>query len=110
MKLPNAENAYIAPEKLAGYLLNLNHRQGGSKARYLANAGITIENVDFVMDILKRAAIENEVNETQVAEFGIKYKMIAEIPTLSGRNVLLFVSWQIDYDKDYPRFLTAFPI
>ena len=39
MKIPNAEGAVIAPEKLRDYLLNPSHRRGGSKARLLVSLG-----------------------------------------------------------------------
>jgi hypothetical protein len=35
MKLPNSERAVIAPEKLVDYLLNIEHKRGGAKARLL---------------------------------------------------------------------------
>lgn len=36
--IPNFERAVVEPGKLAGYLLNLNHSKGGSKAKFfLAN-------------------------------------------------------------------------
>ena len=40
MKLPNAQNAVIAPEKLKDYLLNPTHKKGGTKARLLLALGI----------------------------------------------------------------------
>lgn len=39
MKLPNAENAVISEDKLVGYLLDLGHRRGGSKANLLYSLG-----------------------------------------------------------------------
>jgi hypothetical protein len=39
MKLPNAVNAIIEENKLVTYLLNLNHRRGGSKAKLLGSLG-----------------------------------------------------------------------
>ena len=39
MKIPNADQAVIAEDKLRGYLLNFTHRRGGSKARLLVSVG-----------------------------------------------------------------------
>ena len=43
MKLPNADRAIIAEDKLCTYLLNAAHRRGGSKARMLLSMGYTAE-------------------------------------------------------------------
>jgi hypothetical protein len=37
MDLPNIENAVIARAKVADYLLNLEHDEGGGKAKFLAH-------------------------------------------------------------------------
>ena len=39
MKVPNADKAIIAEDKLSNYLLNITHRRGGSKARLLLAMG-----------------------------------------------------------------------
>jgi len=44
MRLPNAEVAVIAPDKLRDYLLNLDHRRGASKARGLHAMGYSQDN------------------------------------------------------------------
>lgn len=40
MKLPHADRAVIAEDKLRDYLLNVSHRRGGSKARFAAGHGL----------------------------------------------------------------------
>jgi hypothetical protein len=39
LRIPNADHAIIAIEKLRDYLLNAAHRRGGSKARLLLSCG-----------------------------------------------------------------------
>lgn len=39
MRIPNADQAIIAPEKLRDYLLNPAHRRGSAKARLLLACG-----------------------------------------------------------------------
>jgi hypothetical protein len=43
MKLPNAEDAIIAPEKLRGYLLSTRHPTGRYKAALFRRLGYTDE-------------------------------------------------------------------
>ena len=42
MRIPNADRAIIAPEKLRFYLLNPSHRRGSAKARLLPAADIRL--------------------------------------------------------------------
>ena len=39
MKLPNAENAYVEERKITAYLLDPEHEEGGSKARFFLAFG-----------------------------------------------------------------------
>ena len=39
MKVPNADRAIVATDKLTGYLLNVSHKRGGPKARLLLSVG-----------------------------------------------------------------------
>jgi hypothetical protein len=39
MKVPNADRAIIAQDKLCDYLLNVEHRKGATKARLLVAMG-----------------------------------------------------------------------
>ena len=43
-KVPNAERAIIAAEKLREYLLNPEHKRGAAKARFLMACGYDQEN------------------------------------------------------------------
>lgn len=43
-QLPNVEAAYVAPEKLTGYLLSKTHRNGRGKAIFFEHFGYTVEN------------------------------------------------------------------
>jgi hypothetical protein len=43
MKLPGADRAVIAPGKLRDYLLNPDHKRGGSKAQLLIALGYSAD-------------------------------------------------------------------
>ena len=43
MKVPNAERAIIAQDKLCAYLLNVDHRKGAAKARLLLAMGYRVD-------------------------------------------------------------------
>ena len=51
MKLPNAERASIAIEKLRDYCLNADHPRGKHKARvFLSALGLTSEHAEWLQD------------------------------------------------------------
>lgn len=62
MKLPNREKAVIAPDKLLNYLLNVEHKRGGTKARVLTEFGYRVENWRQLESDIRRDHLEQEVD------------------------------------------------
>ena len=58
MKIPHADRAIIAPEKLRDYLLNPLHRRGGPKARLLMSLGYRAEDFDKLEQDLRHPALD----------------------------------------------------
>ncbi len=107
MKLPNGDRVFIPMEKITGYCLNLNHSKGKHKARvFRAILGITIENADRLVELLQQAAIEGEVVQRDLTPKGEIFKVDWEIPDTPGEQ--LRSTWEIAYDSDVPRLVTAF--
>ena len=72
MKLPNGELVEISMEKLIGYCLNPEHSRGKNKARvFRSRLGITAENAEVLRSLIQQAALEGEVVQQAVTEFGI---------------------------------------
>jgi len=44
MILPNATSALVEQKKIADYLLNLSHPEGGGKSRFFLAMGFTVDN------------------------------------------------------------------
>ena len=44
MKIPNSDRVVIEPLKLTEYLLNSEHKRGGTKAKLLIQFGYSLEN------------------------------------------------------------------
>jgi hypothetical protein len=61
MKLPDAEHAYVPPEKLTRYLLSLTDPVGRSKAAYFRALVYDEENVGQLTGALLRLARTEEV-------------------------------------------------
>jgi len=109
VKLPNKEVAIIAPEKLITYLLNTEHKRGGTKARFLARFGYRAENWQQLNSDLRLYHLDAEVDAVRQTSFGMRYEIRAPIMTPVGRMLFVRTIWQIDDGTDTPRLITLFP-
>ena len=109
MKLPNAENAVIAPEKLKDYLLNPTHKKGGTKARLLLALGYSADNWQRLETDLRAGHLGAEVVGESANDYGKCYEIVAPLQSPSGRAIPFRSVWQIDTGTDYPRLITMYP-
>lgn len=108
MKLPNAHVARIDPSKLCDYVLNVEHKRGGSKAQLLALFGYTPINwQDLEVEI--RRHLGEDVNVFRKSDYGDRYEVRMQIDTPVGRPLFIRTIWQIDVGTAYPRLITLFP-
>jgi hypothetical protein len=109
MRIPNADRAVIAPEKLRGYLLNPLHRRGGAKARLLMSLGYRAEDCGRLEQDLRTQHLTREVTAVTHTEYGVRFEIIATIVTPSGAHCDFCSVWQIDEGADVPRLITLYP-
>ena len=109
MKVPNADRAIIAAEKLTGYLLNVSHKRGGSKARLLSSLGYRDDSPQTLEADLRTQHLTLEVTGTSKNAFGMVYEIEGPITTPSGRSSRFCSVWQVDTGTDVPRFITMYP-
>jgi hypothetical protein len=109
MRLPNRERAIIASDKLTDYLLNVEHKRGGPKARSLAQFGYNLNNWRQLETDIRQYHLEAEVDRVKETVYGIRYEIRAPLQTPSGRPLVIRTIWQIDEGTDYPRLLTLYP-
>ena len=109
MKLPNADQAEIAPEKIKDYLLNAGHRRGGSKAMLLLTFGYRPEEWTRLADDLRRDHLTADVALQRDTEYGRRFEIIAPLTTPVGRSLVIRSIWQIDTGSRNPRLITIYP-
>jgi hypothetical protein len=109
MKLPNAENAIIAEDKLARYLLDPGHRRGGSKARLLYSLGYDALHWQQLTDDLRRQHLTEEVIEQRETTWGQRYEIVGPLTGPSGDTLMFRSIWQIDLGANRPRLITMYP-
>jgi uncharacterized protein DUF6883 len=109
MKVPNADRAVIAADKLTGYVLNVSHKRGGPKARLLLSVGYRSDNPQSLESDLRVQHLSLDVMRTHQSEYGVVYEIEGPITTPNGRTVRFCSVWQVDTGTDVPRFITMYP-
>lgn len=109
MKVPNADRAIVAADKLTGYLLNVSHKRGGPKARLLLGVGYRSDNPQSLESDLRVQHLSLDVTRTHHNAYGVVYEIEGPIRTPNGRIVRFCSVWQVDTGTDVPRFITMYP-
>ena len=110
MKLPNANQARVAREKITDYLLAENPESGRGKPGFFVRFGFSAENWRELAEALIAVAPAYEVVEIVETSFGMKYVIDGQIETPDGRNPYVKTVWQIDWGSDSPRLVSAYPL
>ena len=109
MKIPNADRAIIAQDKLCDYLLNIDHEWGGSKARLLVTMGYSPDYWQRLETDLRAQHLTVDVDRTVDTDYGPRYEIVAALVGPAGRSVTFRSVWQIDTGTDIPRLITMYP-
>lgn len=109
MKIPNAERAIITQEKITLYLLNVEHKRGGSKAVLLTSFGYTADDWSRLADNLRSYHLTADITLVRETAYGTRYEIRVPLITPDGRSLTVRSIWQIDVGTDMPRFITLFP-
>ena len=109
MKIPKADKAVIATDKLCDYFLNPVHRRGGSKAKLLLSMGYSGDDWQRLESDLRVHHLAAEVDCETDSDYGQRYEIVAPLPDIDGGLVLFRSIWQIDIGTDFPRLITMYP-
>ena len=107
MKLPNCTEAVIHEIKLTGYLLDEDNSKG--KSFFFNRIGFDKHNFLLLSEALKRLACSGEVIGTELAKFGMKYRVMGQLDNPLERDVLVLSIWIFDTGSFVPRLITAYP-
>lgn len=108
MTLPNAERAFVPPDKLIGYLLALSHPVGGPKARFFRAHGFDETNAEALAAGL-RAIATGAASSVRSSPFGTKYSVVGDLATPRGAVVQIETVWIVEPHDERPRLVTAYP-
>jgi hypothetical protein len=109
MRIPNADKAIIAPEKLRHCLLNPAHRRGSAKARLLLACGYRADAWQMLEADLRTQHLTLDVAVTKDNSYGQRFEISGPLATPSGRRIVFQSVWQIDKGTELPRLITLYP-
>ena len=107
--LPNADNAFVEPGKMANYLLSDTHAIGAPKARFFKRFGFTASHPDELTAALLLHAKSHDAVAQPPTIHGTKYVVTGPLPCPDGRLPLIKAVWVVDAGQTAPRFVTAVP-
>jgi hypothetical protein len=109
MKLP-PQNIYVNPQKVRDYLLNINHPDGGPKAKLLLNFGFTPSDAPVPENAIVSHAMSNEVSATIATAFGEKYLIEGPFENPIGKALKIRSVWVKELNGEMINFVTLYPI
>lgn len=109
MKIPNKDRAIIGQSKITEYLLNTEHKRGGSKAKMLLQFGYSLENWQQLESDIREFHLTGDVDTIKETAYGVRYEVRAALLTPSNRQLLVRTVWQIDIGANRPRLITLIP-
>jgi hypothetical protein len=110
MHLPNAEIAVVAREKIVNYLLNPEHPDGWSKARFFSSLGFTIVEWHTFATALRKVATGHPVKKIIESNHGRKYIIEGAIDSPFDDRATVRTVWIVDSGELVPRLVTAYPM
>jgi hypothetical protein len=109
LRLPTAEQAIIAPEKLRDYLLDEEHPDGGPKAVFFFGMGFRRARWQELEAAIRADHLTQDAQEIPRSAFGRKFQIIAPLTGSNGRTAIIKTIWMIRDGEDVPRLLSAYP-
>ena len=108
LKVPRVENAVVEEKKVVSYLLNKDHKEGASKAKFFLKRGFAAESWETFATALARHAQTQPVTNVEENEFGTKYQVECNLDTPDEMNPCILSVWIVE-DQNPPRLVTAHP-
>ena len=108
MKLPSADRAIVAPEKIHDYLLSPSHPVGSEKARVFEAVGYRRAAWRRLQRDLYSHAQHDGAELMSETAHGRKYRIRAILRGPRG-SLPLTTIWIVPRGEDVPRFVTAYP-
>lgn len=108
MRMPGANEAWIPAPKIDDYLLNLQHPEGGGKAKFFQSVGFLQGSSASLASALLRVAAERDVLSQTSTEYGTKFRIAGTIDCPNGTQAEVLTVWMKPAGAR-PWLVTAYP-
>jgi filamentous hemagglutinin len=98
----------ISERKAGDYLLDVNHRDGGAKARFFLAKGFSASDWRAFAEAIARLPVDNPIQEVEATEFGVKVMVLCRLRTPDGTDPCILTVWMVE-GAGAPRLVTAYP-
>jgi len=99
----------IPEEKVTEYLLNVDHPDGGGKAKFFKEHGFEVDEPNVLSSALDAHAVQNDVGEIVRSAHGTKSVVRCSLQTPDRRNPCILVVWIREEGCLSQRLVTAYP-
>jgi len=99
----------IAPDKLIDYILNPNHYEGSSKAKFLSELGYDQSNWQVLEKDLREQFLSLDTIPGKSSSYGDKFEIIGDIIGPNGKRRKIKSIWMIRKGEKVARFVTLIP-
>ncbi|WP_423816352.1 DUF6883 domain-containing protein [Salinibacter grassmerensis] len=112
MHIPNPDQARVERTKILGYLLNQEHPDGQSKARFFKQCGFRRSQWRRLANALRNQARRSEVTTVRESSHGTRYVVEGAIETPTGNRLEVRTVWIVEQNQSEPgpRLVTAYPL
>ena len=98
-RLPNADRAFVAPEKISQYLLDDSHSVGGPKARFFKRFGFRSDEPEVLVNALLQHIATHDAVTLPPDSNGTKYEISGPMPCPDGRIAVMKSVWIIRHGE-----------
>lgn len=98
----------VSERKVRDYLLNIDHRDGGPKARFFLARGFSDREWQRLRQALLDHPVHNPIAAQEQTHFGSKLTVRCRLHTPDGTNPCVRTIWMIEPEGE-PRLVTAYP-
>lgn len=107
-KLPQSQHLQVPEQKVIGYLLNPEHKDGASKSKFFRKRGFTPDQWAVFAKALQDHGATQPVTSMEETKHGKKFVVECNLDTPDGKNPCILSVW-IQTKNDPPRLVTAHP-
>jgi len=112
VQIPNPDQVWVERTKILEYLLNREHPDGQSKARFFEQYGFRRSEWRRLADALRNQARRSEVTAVRESSHGTRYVVDGPINTPTGDRPQVRTVWIVERNQSEtgPRLVTAYPL